>query len=108
MAFEPRPGAPLRETWDESGVTVEATGFVVTAEPPAHLTFQWTQPDWPNGYSTVAIHIVGDGAGSHITVVESGLARASGDQTILDSHSHGWRYHLERLVHSCEPSQGRP
>lgn len=108
MAFEPCPGALLRETWDEGGATAEATGFVVTAEPPAQLTFRWTQPDWPNGYSTVAIQIVANGAGSLITVVETGLARATGDRANLDSHSHGWRHHLDRLVRSSESSQGAP
>lgn len=106
MAFETAPGAPLRETWDEDGVTVEATGFVVTVQPLTQLTFRWTQPDWPNGYSTVAIEIVGDAAGSLVTVVETGLERATGDRANLDSHGRGWRYHLDRLVRWSERSQG--
>lgn len=105
MAFDTCPGASLRETWDEGGVTVEATGFVVTVEPPTQLTFRWTQPDWPNGYSTVAIEIVADEAGSLITLVETGLARATGDRASLHSHDEGWRYHLDRLVRSSERSQ---
>lgn len=108
MTFDPCPGAPLRETWEEDGVTVEATGFVVTTEPPAQLTFRWTQADWPNGYSSVALQIVADGAGSRITVVETGLAAASGDRANLDAHGHGWRYHLDRLARSAERSQNAP
>ncbi len=102
MEFDARPGASLRETWEEDGATRAAIGNVVIAEPPFQLTFRWTQPEWPHGYATVAIRIVPDEAGSLVTVVETDLARATGDPAQLDAHEQGWHYHLERLVASSE------
>jgi uncharacterized protein YndB with AHSA1/START domain len=93
-----RPGGPARLTWND-GSTVELR--VERVDEPAVFAFTW-MPDGADdvGRTKVEFTLEPTGAGTRLTVVETGFAQLPDDlgPKAYDSHSEGWTRGLGRLV----------
>jgi uncharacterized protein YndB with AHSA1/START domain len=95
-----RPGGAARLSWD-GGMTVDLR--VERVEPPAAFAFTWPVDGLPDGdprRTLVEFTLVPDGAGTRLTVIETGFAQLPQDigRTGYDSHAEGWASELGELA----------
>jgi uncharacterized protein YndB with AHSA1/START domain len=98
VAFEARPGAPLRIQVTPASIS---SGEVVEVDPPRRLVYTW---GWevggggpeivPPGSTTVEIDLVPSGAGTTLRLVHRGLP----DDDAAALHGQGWDHYLGRLA----------
>lgn len=88
--LEERVGGALRLRLHDA----EATGKVLSLQPPQHISFTWDWVDAPLGaLSVVAFDAIDHGARTHLTIRHVGLAPSQ-----VELHDGLWRHWLERLV----------
>ncbi|MBD3777637.1 MAG: SRPBCC domain-containing protein [Micrococcales bacterium] len=107
LVFDPAAGSPLVETWTEDGEVRSATGEVVRCDAPGLLAFRWREPSWAHPLD-VTIRLAAAGAGTEVTLTESGFATAGTPPTLPAEHAEGWRYHLQRLRRVSETGSAGP
>lgn len=73
----------------------EATGKVLSLQPPQHISFTWDWVDEPLGQlSVVAFDAIDHGARTHLTIRHVGLPNARQ----IELHEALWDHWLQRLV----------
>ena len=96
-----RPGGRAWMTWNEEGYTADMR--VERVEEPAVFGFTWHiygLPEDDPRRTYVEFTLEPAGAGTRLTVVESGFAQLSGDlhQKAFDGNTQGWASELGELV----------
>jgi uncharacterized protein YndB with AHSA1/START domain len=99
-AIDLRPGGPARMRWSH-GFTAEMR--VERVEEPAVFGFTWHiygLPEDDPRRTYVEFTLEPDGAGTRLTVVESGFAQVSQDahRTAFDGNTRGWASELAELA----------
>jgi uncharacterized protein YndB with AHSA1/START domain len=99
-AIDLRPGGPARMSWP-GGHTVEMR--VERVEEPAVFGFTWQIEGLPEGdprRTYVEFTLEPAGAGTRLTVVETGFAQLPGDLQgkVYDDHAEGWASELGELA----------
>ncbi|WP_312350525.1 SRPBCC domain-containing protein [Actinomyces sp.] len=105
MRFGAAVGAPLVETWTESGQVRSATGSVTRCEEARLLAFRWGEPGWACPLD-VMIRLLPQGRSTRVTIEEAGFRSAGVDPALPDEHEEGWRHHLARLRRASEAGGG--
>jgi uncharacterized protein YndB with AHSA1/START domain len=92
--LEERVGGAIRVRMRDA----EATGKVLSLQPPQHISFSWDWVDEPlGGLSVVAFDAIDHGARTHVTIRHVGLSPRQ-----VELHDSLWRYWLERLIAAAE------
>jgi uncharacterized protein YndB with AHSA1/START domain len=99
-AIDLRPGGPARMSWS-GGHTVEMR--VERVEEPTVFGFTWQIEGLPEGdprRTYVEFTLEPAGAGTRLTVVETGFAQLPGDihGKTYDAHTEGWASELGELA----------
>jgi uncharacterized protein YndB with AHSA1/START domain len=99
-AIDLRPGGPARMSWS-GGHTVEMR--VERVEEPAVFGFTWQIEGLPEGdprRTYVEFTLEPAGAGTRLTVAETGFAQLPGDihGKVHDAHTEGWASELGELA----------
>ena len=93
--LDPRAGGTLR--CDINGRDI-ARGEYVAVDRPNRIVFTWgwegEEPTVAPGGSTVEVLLTGDGEGTQLRLIHSGLPSAES----AENHSQGWRHYAERLT----------
>jgi uncharacterized protein YndB with AHSA1/START domain len=90
VELEEKVGGRIRVRMHDS----EASGKVLSLQPPQHISFTWDWVDEPLGVlSVVAFDAIDHGARTHLTIRHVGLPARQ-----IELHEGLWRHWLERLV----------
>ena len=107
LEFDAVAGSPLRETWTDSGRTLEAIGRVLAVDAPTRLSFEWTEPVWGTSL-TVTVTVTPTAEGAEVVVTERGFVGILAEEALRLEHEAGWREHLGRLQDACSGTAEGP
>jgi uncharacterized protein YndB with AHSA1/START domain len=97
LEFTPVAASPLAERWtDEDGTEQLTRGTVVGLEDGRRLQLRWADADWPAS-TDIELRLEAAGAGTRVTVRESGWERLPRGRALAGEHAAGWRMHLAQL-----------
>ena len=98
-----RPGGTAYVEWDQDEDNFKVALTIVVVEPPARFAWTWGIQGLPATdprRTYVEFTLESAGAGTRLTVVESGFAQLPGDvyRTAYDGNTRGWASELGELA----------
>ncbi len=98
-----RPGGAAQVEWDMDGKIHTAALTIIVVEPPARFAWTWGIEGLPEGdprRTYVEFTLAAAGAGTRLTVVESGFAQLPDDllETAYQGNVEGWQKELDELA----------
>ena len=98
-----RPGGEAQVEWDLDGSCHHATLVIAVVEPPSRFAWTWRIQGLPEAdprRTYVEFNLAPNGAGTRLTVVESGFAQVPDGllEASYQGNVEGWRKELTDLV----------